>query len=122
MSLDFYLQDEERDHDCRCRECGNDHKYRCSPTLFSTNITHNLSGMFDEAGVYEILWRGDGMIAGEVEDKLAAALALMESDPERFKKHDSPNGWGLYIHAVPWLREIVAACREHKHAKIRCSR
>ncbi len=122
MSLDFYLEGEERDHAHRCSECWQEHTIRRKPTLFETNITHNLGGMFEEAGVYNILWRGDGMVAGEVLTKLKAALDLMEAEPERFKKHDSPNGWGLYIHAVPWLRGIVEACKNHPHATISCSR
>lgn len=122
MSLDFYLEGGKVKEKCLCRECDNEHEREYTETLFSANITHNLGSMFDEAGAYEILWRGDGLIAGDVVDKLEAALRLMESDPERFKKFDSPNGWGLYIHAVPWLRRVVDACKENPQGKIRCWR
>ena len=122
MSLDFYLEGDEKDHECVCRESYNKHNNRYRETFFSTNITHNLGPMFNEADVYKILWHGDGMIAGEVLPKLETALMLMRADPPRFKKHNAPNGWGLYENAVPWLAEIVAACREYPQGVLRCSR
>ena len=42
----------------------------------------------------------------------------MKNDPERFKVFDSPNGWGLYVHLVPWIEKYLAACIEHPLAKI----
>lgn len=93
-----------------------------SKTVFSTNITHNLNEMFMEAEVYEILWHGDGLIAGEVLPKLETALELMKSDPVRFEKFSASNGWGTYAQALPWLEKVIIAFRQHRSAFIRCCR
>lgn len=124
MSLDFYLQErEETRRECVCVECGNRHQGDpVNATLFSRNITHNLNRMFSEAGAYEILWRGDGLVAGAVVDRLIAAQQVMRDDPERFRKFDAPNGWGKYEHAMDFLAEVIAACREHPEGVISCSR
>jgi hypothetical protein len=82
MSLDFYLK-------------------RTQPTVvFDRNITHNLSTMAREAGIYEVLWHPNerGYIkAKEIIPVLEEGLRQLQADPERFKKFDSPNGWGVCI-------------------------
>lgn len=123
MSLDLYIETrEEAAHECVCRDCGHEHKRTYRDTLFSRNITHNLGPMFDEAGVYEILWRGDGRVAGSVVDQLEAALRTMHDDPPRFEKFNAANGWGMYEHATLFLADVIRGCREHPEGVLRCSR
>ena len=43
------------------------------------------------------------------------------ADP-RFEAFNAPNGWGLYIHFVPFVEAVLAACEEHPDATIRVSR
>lgn len=120
MSLDLYLYSKPGDW-CVC-SCGHEHQSKGARQLFSTNITHNLRPMFIEAGIGNILWYGDGKIAANVLSTLRAGLAMMLADPDRFKKFDAPNGWGLYVHAVPWLEEVIAGFERYPHGEIRCSR
>lgn len=49
-------------------------------------------------------------------------LSKLEAEPERFKKFDSPNGWGLYIHFVPFVKAVLEACEEYPDADIEVSR
>jgi hypothetical protein len=106
MSLDFYLE-------------------RTQPTtVFSENITHNLSRMAKEAGIYEVLWhpeRGSYQKAEQIIPILREGLKLLESDPARFEKFNSPNGWGMYEHFVPFVKSVLAACEEFPDADIRVS-
>lgn len=93
--------------------------------VFSANITHNLGKMADEAGIYQHLWRPEELGITKAKDLIEpvrAGLELMKSDPARFKKLDSPNGWGLYIHFVPWIEKYLEACEEHPEAEIYISR
>lgn len=115
MSLDFSL-DETPIHTCSA--CGHVEDEGESREVFSANITHNLAKMFYDAGVYGILWRGTGMRVRDVLPDLEVALELMRSDPARFRKHESPNGWGTYDNAIPWFEAVVAACRMHPNAVI----
>ena len=107
MSLDVYLT-------------------RTQPTtVFSQNVTHNLNKMAEEAGIYKHLWRPDEIgitKAGQLIEPLKAGLAMMKADPERFKKHNSPNGWGLYKNFVPWIENYIAACAEYPDADVEVSR
>jgi len=64
--------------------------------IFNQNITHNLNDMAQEAGIYYELWRPEEigiMFAKDLIEPLEKGLALMESDPERFKKFNAKNGW-----------------------------
>lgn len=118
MSLDVYLVKKYSACDC----CGRGAE---EISLFDANITHNLGKMAGEAGIYEHLWRPDEIgitKAAQLVEPIRAGLELMKSDPERFKKFDSPNGWGLYIHFVPWIEKYLAACEEHPDAEIEVSR
>ena len=103
MSLDVYLIDE----------------------VYSANITHNLGAMAEEAGIYQHLWRPDEINvtkAAQLIEPLRAGLALLKSDPERFKKFDADNGWGLYIHFVPFVEKYLQECVKYPGAEVRVSR
>jgi len=93
--------------------------------VYSANITHNLGAMAEEAGIYKHLWRPEELgltVAGELIEPLRAGLALMKQDPERFRKHNAPNGWGMYEHFVPFVEGYLTACEETPGATIWISR
>ena len=92
--------------------------------VYSANTTHNLGKMALEAGIYHHLWRPEELgikQAGELIMPLRAGLALLKSDPERFKKFDSPNGWGLYVHFVPFVEKYLEACEQNPDSAVEVS-
>lgn len=94
-------------------------------TVFSANITHNLNRMAKAAGIHMHVWRPDELgvkYAGELIEPLREGIALMEGDPEYFREHDAPNGWGTYDQFVPWLKKYLAACEGNPDAEIDVSR
>ena len=125
MSLDVYLYGLEQDHLCECTHCGNTHKATVADLLYSANITHNLNTMAEEAGIYKALWRPEEIgiaTSSQLIEPLTQGLALLESDPKRFKAFDSPNGWGLYVNFVPFVRDYLEACKRHPDARVEASR
>ena len=104
MSLDVYLT-------------------RTQPTtVFEANVTHNLSLMAEEAGIYKHLWRPEEIgitKASQLIEPLREWIALMRADPPRFEKH---NRWDTYEHFVPWLELYLAACEEYPDADVSVSR
>ena len=93
--------------------------------VYSANITHNLSTMAEAAGIYAHLWRPDELgikSAHELIEPLSAGLELLKADPERFKKFNSPSGWGLYKNFVSFVEKYLSACRENPNATIIISR
>lgn len=93
--------------------------------VFDTNITHNLIDMAQEAGLYEACWHPEKVNATHARDIipiLEKGIADMEARPDHYKQFDAPNGWGSYIHFLPWLKNYLAACREYPDATIRVSR
>lgn len=91
-------------------------------TVADKNITHNLNRMWQEAGVYEALYESEGKTAKEIIPTLEEGLQRMIADPKHFKQFDSPNGWGLYKNAVPWLAELIAEFKEYPDGVIGVSR
>lgn len=93
--------------------------------VYEGNITHNLNKMADAAGIYQHLWRPDEIgidFAALLIVPLSRGLEKLKADPEHYKTFDSPNGWGLYIHFVPFVERYLAACIEHSDARISVSR
>jgi hypothetical protein len=101
--------------------------------VFSSNITHNLGLMAENAGIYDVLWRPDEMHetipgfptnpkARDIRDRLAAGLADLNARPEHFKTFNARNGWGLYEHFVPFVEGILKACDENPGAEVQVSR
>ena len=125
MSLDVYLYGEEKEVECTCLDCGHKHMKREAESLYWSNITHNLGKMAEEAGIYKHLWRPEEIgitKASQLIEPLQEGLRLLKSDPERFKKFDAPNRWGIYKHFVPFVREYLDACIEYPDGNVQVSR
>jgi len=93
--------------------------------VYNQNITHNLGAMAAAAGIYMHLWRPEEInitTAEKLIEPLTVGLALLKSDPARFRKYDAPNGWGTYAHFVPFVEQYLEACREYPDATIHVSR
>jgi hypothetical protein len=93
--------------------------------VFDANITHNLAPMAREAGIYQHLWRPEELnieTASELIAPLREAIELLESDPDRFKELDAPNGWGTYENFVQFVRECLQACIDNPSASVYASR
>lgn len=92
--------------------------------LFDANITHNLKGMADEAGIYGCVWRpleSGYKQAKDIIEPLSNGIVVMENDRVRFTKLNAPNGWGTYENFLPWLKKYLAACQEYPKALISVS-
>ena len=125
MSLDVYLYGPAEERNCMCSRCGNEHKASEREELFSANITHNLNTMAGKAGIYRAVWRPGEIgitTAAQLIEPLTSGIALLESDPERFRQFDPSNGWGSYDCFLPWLRNYLRACKTHPDATVEVSR
>ena len=94
-------------------------------TVYESNITHNLGKMAEAAGIYQHLWRPEELgisRASELVEPLAAGLAMLKADPDRFHAFDAPNGWGTYKDFVPFVEKYLDACRADPDAEVRVSR
>lgn len=94
-------------------------------TVYDANITHNLADMAEKAGLYESLWRPEenGFITAEsLIEPLEKGLKKLKTDPNFFRRFDSPNGWGLYEDFVPFVERYLAACKENPDATVEVSR
>lgn len=94
-------------------------------TVFDWNITHNLNKMAGEAGIYKALWRPEEIgitHAHQLIEPLRVGLALLRSDPPRFKAFNPSNGWGNYTGLVEFVEAYLSACEQHPSAEIRVSR
>lgn len=92
---------------------------------YSANITHNLNRMAEEAGIYQHVWRPEELgitHARQLIEPLRLGIALMRSEPARFRALDAPNGWGKYDAFVPWLERYLAACEMYPDATVEVSR
>lgn len=94
-------------------------------TVFDANITHNLTEMAKEAGIYYALWR-PGTInctrARDIIPMLELGLSKLKEDPEHFEQYDAENGWGTYLQFVPFVEDVLKACKENPEAIIEVSR
>lgn len=107
MSLDFSLYAVDQDDNEIC--------------VYDGNITHNLTDMAREAGIYKALWRPEEINAEKAEDIaniLHDGLIQMKSNPKRFQFFNASNGFGTYKHFVPFVEEVLDACKKYPSAKI----
>jgi len=111
------------------------------------NITHNLGNMaskviisdnkYGKVTLYDILWRPyrlhqigdddkrqyDYMIpAYELIEPIKKGLEILKSDKKYFSKFNSPNGWGLYEHFVPFLEKYYNCIKDMPYLYVETSR
>lgn len=103
--------------------------------LYETNITHNLTKMAEEAGIYEALWRPHLLFynkereiteddieatleikARDITSDISLGLSILKGNPKRFEKFNANNGWGTYEHFVPFVENYLAALIEFPKA------
>jgi hypothetical protein len=113
--------------------------------VYGANITHNLGKMAGEAGIYEALWRpyqlkegynipeddydaeyefeeANPVRAHEIIEIIEKGLADMKARPKHYEKFNSPNGWGMYEHFVPFIEKYLAALKEFPETQVVCDR
>ena len=99
MSLDVYLIDPTATYE--------------TESLYSANITHNLGEMADEIGA---------KYAKDIIEIVEKGLSDLREKPEYFEQFNSPNGWGMYEHFVPFVAEYLDALKAYPEAKIEVCR
>lgn len=125
MSLDVTLEGEEVESTCTCMQCGNQHIHKMRECLYESNITHNLTGMAHEAGIYKELWRPEELgitKASQLIERMETGLHILELDPARFEKFNAKNGWGTYKQFVLFVREYLQSCKQCPDATVSASR
>lgn len=93
-----------------------------SDEVYSANITHNLTHMADDAGIYDVIWHPDkaGITkASQLVKPLSKGLRLLNSDPDRFRKFNSPNGWGDYEALMSFVEQYLLACIKYPEADVK---
>jgi hypothetical protein len=113
-------------------------------SVFWANITHNLTEMADEAGVYEALWRpyrlkngyvktdnyeeelrfedSQVVLALEIINPLREGLHKLKIDASEYEKFNPENGWGSRVGLVEFIEKYLNACYENQDAVIKVSR
>jgi hypothetical protein len=103
--------------------------------IYGANITHNLCEMAEKAGIYKALWRpyqlhkdyvhtedykiemefenSVTIIASDIIDVIEQGLDLLKNRPDYFSKFNSPNGWGTYVHFVPFVENYLNALKQY---------
>lgn len=106
MSLDVYLEKME------------------PVDVYWRNITHNLTKMASEAGIYKHLWHPEELgitYARDLIEPIRAGIARLIAEPDRFKAFNPSNGWGSYEALLEFAQEYADACERHPEATVRTS-
>jgi hypothetical protein len=122
MSLDVSLYSKEK-KTVMCYSCMHEHEEQ--EILYDANITHNLGEMAAKAGVYKALWRPEEIgakYAKDIIEIVEKGLDDLRARPEYFEQFNSPNGWGMYEHFVPFVSDYLNALKENPDAEIHVSR
>lgn len=138
MSLDVYLEKEVWVSYDRGKTYKVDYE-----EIYSDNITHNLTSMAEEAGLYEALWRPYNVnefyvdidkdfeiifedsveiLAQDIIEIIERGLEDLKARPEHFKKFNSENGWGMYENFVPFVTNYLEALKNNPEAIVTVTR
>lgn len=89
--------------------------------VFSGNLTHNLTRMASECGLYEAIWRPEeigAVCARDIVNLLDDGIGKLKGDPDRYKAMNPPNGWGCYDVLLDFAVQYLKACQDHPYAAI----
>ncbi len=124
MGLDVYLRGAETEVPCRCR-CGHEHTTKEEEVYFEGGITHNLSTMAREAGLYRCLWCPEELgktRASQLCEPLSLGLKYLKGSQDWFEKFSPEGGAGSYQELVAFVSNYLEACLEHPDANVCVSR
>ena len=99
--------------------------YSHGTEVCSLNITHSLAVMAYEAGIYQCLWepcQARILFAAQLIPPLKEGLAILLSDPDRFKKFNPENGLGSYDTLVEFVQQYLDACKKNPRAIVQVYR
>ena len=125
MGIWVNLEGLEREVQCRCVNCDNEHVYSEKEELYSSNTTHNLGAMASEVGIYKAIWRPEeiGILkAHQLIQILKDGITRLRDEREHCEQFNASNGWGTYKQFVPWVQDYLNACIEYPDADVRVSR
>jgi hypothetical protein len=99
---------------------------------YDFNITHNLTIMAKEAGIYEALWKPYKLIPysniNNPEDKqeentivlakniysvIKTGLIILKNNPEHYKQFDNVNKWGTYDDFIIFINEYLEVLKNN---------
>jgi hypothetical protein len=89
--------------------------------VYAANITHRLADVAKEAGIYGLLWHPDENgypQAFDLIEPLEQAIADMEARPYHYEQFDADVGQVRLAQFLPWLRDLLRACRAHPEAVV----
>jgi len=104
MSLDIYL------------------KARVITTVYDSNVTHNLTEMWDRAEIYNDLYNSEGKKAKEVVNNLKKGFEKMRLEPDVYIALEPSNGWGDYTVAMNFLGELIRQCELYPNSIVHISK
>ena len=117
MSIDIWVESPSR-----CPKCGGPLPRLQYPSD-SINITHNVSGMWSLAGIYDAFYNSEGWTVSQPYiAMLRAGLAKFEAEYPEFEKLNPSNGWVKAEHALPFLKKWIETCEANVGCVIRVSK
>lgn len=128
MSLDITLAKVTYvgDKPACCPKCGYawETEKRLIP-VYETNITHNLTNMAAEVGLYDALWHPERIRATTAKDliePLKHGIEEMYRRREDLLAYNPTNGWGSHETFCHQLEELLVACVANPDTVIEVSR
>jgi hypothetical protein len=148
VSLDVDLHESSK---VTCPHCTKEHEIP-GESVWSRNITHNLTKIASEAGIYEAMWRpyqvvdpaaamvgkdadeaGQHETARRIEDQitvrardleatLSAGLARLQDNPAHYAQWEPANKWGSVRGLIEFVTAYLNAIREYPDAIVSVSR
>lgn len=100
-------------------------------SVYSANITHNLSKMADAVvlsngkTLYQVLWRPDEhgwKTAEDIVEMLDEGWNILLADPEKFRMFTPENHWGSYEGLCEFVYQYRNACWDVPDAELSVSR
>lgn len=93
--------------------------------VYKDNITHNLSTMAKESGLYDVCWHPANLninTASDIINTLTKGLSKLKQNPDYYKKFEPTNGWGTYDNFVSFIEKYLNACKTYPNAIMIVSR
>ena len=85
---------------------------------YGNNITWNVHELIKKSSGWKIKNEANDGLAEDIGYKCSVGIKELETNPKKYKRYESQNGWGTIPDTINFFQELLKVCKEYPYAYV----